>query len=292
MALFGILHYDGGDMKHEEGFLNENSDEHIYYQCWLPEGDVKALLLVVHGLAEHCGRYMNLVNRFVPLGYGVYSFDLPGHGKSHGKRVFINRFEDYTQTLAVFRDKVRALHNEALLFLVGHSMGSLVSTVFLANHQEGFAGAVLSGSGVVKIPDNISPFTIFAGKVFSVFMPKIGLIGLDVNGVSRDPSVVRAYVEDPLVHTGKTTARLAAEILRAMQRIPEIAVQITLPILLIQGGADRLVDPEGAKMLFETIQSSDKTIKIYEGLYHEIFNEPERDQVLGDMEQWLENHLH
>jgi acylglycerol lipase len=278
-------------MKHEEGFLNENSDEHIYYQCWLPESDVKAVLLVVHGLAEHCGRYMNLVNRFVPLGYGVYTFDLPGHGKSHGKRVYVNRFEDYTQTLAVFLDKVRAKHNETPLFLVGHSMGSLVSAVFLTRHQKNFVGAVLSGSGVFKVPDNISNATIFAGKVFSVLLPKIGLIGLDVDGVSRDPSVVRAYVEDPLVHTGKTTARLAAEILGAMKRIPEIAAQITLPILLIQGGADRLVDPEGARMLFETVQSSDKTIKIYEGLYHEIFNEPERDQVLSDVEEWLKNHL-
>ena len=278
-------------MKYEQGFLNENSNAHVYYQCWLPESRMKALLLVVHGLAEHGGRYMNLVNRFVPLGYGVFTFDLPGHGKSHGRRVFVNRFEDYTQTLAVFPDKVRALYDETPLFLVGHSMGSLVSTVFLADHQKGFSGAVLSGCGAVKVPDNISTATLFAGKIFSILLPKIGLIGLDVNGVSRDPLVVKAYVEDPLVHTGKTTARLAAEILRAMGGIPKIAAQITLPILLIQGGADRLVDPEGAKMLFKKVQSPDKTIKIYDGLYHEIFNEPERDQVLDDMEQWLENHI-
>lgn len=278
-------------MKHEEGFLDENSDEHIYYQCWLPEGDVKAILLVVHGLAEHCGRYMNLVNRFLPLGYGVYTFDLPGHGKSHGPRVFVNRFEDYIQVLALFLDRIRSLNHEAPLFLVGHSMGSLVSTVFLTRHQENFAGAILSGPGVVKVPDNISSATIFAGKVFSVLLPKIGLIGLDVNGVSRDPSVVKAYVEDPLVHTGKTTARLAAEILKAMQRFPQEAARITLPILLLQGGDDRLVDPAGAQMLFDAVQSPDKTLKIYEGLYHEIFNEPERDQVLDDMEGWLENHI-
>jgi len=279
-------------MKHEEGFLNENSDEHIYYQCWLPEGDLKAVLMVVHGLAEHCGRYMNVVNRFVPLGYGIYAFDFPGHGKSHGKRVFVNRFEDYTRTLSTFLEKVRSLHHEAPLFLVGHSMGSLVSAVFLLDRQEGFAGAILSGPGAVKVPDSISSATILAGKVFSVVMPKIGLIGLDVDGVSRDPSVVRAYVEDPLVYTGKTTARLAAEILKAMQRFPEEATRITLPILLLQGGGDKLVDPEGARMLFETVQSPDKTLKMYDGLYHEIFNEPERDQVLGDMEQWLESHLH
>ena len=278
-------------MEHEEGFLNENSDERIYYQCWLPEGELKAVLLVVHGLAEHCGRYMNLVDRFVPLGYGVYTFDLPGHGKSYGKRVFVNRFEDYTRTLDLFLDKVRALQSEVPLFLVGHSMGSLVSAVFLTHGQESFAGAVLSGIGAVKVPDSISSATLFAGKIFSVLMPKIGLIGLEADGVSRDPSVVKAYVEDPLVHTGKTTARLAAEILKAMQRFPEDSGLIALPILLLQGGADKLVDPTGAQMLFDTAGSSDKTLKIYEGLYHEVFNEPERDQVLTDMEQWLETHL-
>jgi acylglycerol lipase len=278
-------------MKHEEGFLNKNRENKIYHQCWLPEGDIKAVLLVVHGLAEHCGRYRNLVNHFVPLGYAVYGFDLPGHGKSYGKRVYVNRFEDYTQTLNAFLDEVRALNPEPPLFLVGHSMGSLVSAVFLTQRQEDFAGAVLSGCGVVKIPDNISPFTILAGKVFSVLMPKLGLIGLDVNSVSRDPSVVRAYVEDPFVHTGKTTARLAAEIVRTMQGIPGQANRITLPILLLQGGEDKLVDPAGAQMLFERVGSTDKTLKIYEGLYHEIFNEPERDQVLGDMETWLESHL-
>ncbi|MCD6294460.1 MAG: alpha/beta hydrolase [Deltaproteobacteria bacterium] len=149
-------------------------------------------------------------------------------------------------------------------------------------HEEGF----------LKVPDSISSATILAGKVFSAVMPKIGLIRLDADGVSRDPSVVRAYVEDPLVYTGKTTARLAAEILKAMQRFPQEAARITLPILLLQDGADKLVDPDGAGMLFETVQSSDKTLKMYDGLYHEIFNEPERDQVLGHMEQWLENHMH
>ncbi len=278
-------------MNHKTGFLNENEPNRIFHQCWLPEGEPKAVLLVVHGLAEHFGRYRNLIDHFVPLGYAVYGFDLPGHGKSHGKRVYVNRFEDYTQALDLFLNKIRDLHNTPPLFLVGHSMGSLVSTVFLIHRQKDFAGAVLSGCGAVKIPDHISSATIMAGKVFSVLLPKIGLIGLDVNGVSRDPSVVKAYVEDPLVHTGKTTARLAAEILRVMQGILGQANRITLPILLLQGGADKLVDPAGAQMLFEAVGSSDKTLKIYEGLYHEIFNEPEKDQVLSDMEQWLGNHL-
>ena len=278
-------------MNHETGFLNDNEGRGIFYQCWLPEGDLKAVLLVVHGLAEHCGRYMNLINRFVPLGYAVYGFDLPGHGKSHGKRVYVNRFEDYTEALARYLDQVRNLHGGTPVFLVGHSMGSLVSTLFLTQREQEFSGAVLSGAGVVKVSDSISSFTILAGKVFSLLLPKMGLISLDANGVSRDPSVVKAYVADPLVYTGKITARLAAEMLRAMQDTPGKANRITLPILLLQGGEDKLVNPAGAQMLFETVGSSDKTLKIYEGLYHEVFNEPERDQVLDDMENWLESHL-
>jgi len=108
--------------------------------------------------------------------------------------------------------------------------------------------------------------------------------------VSRDPSVVRAYVDDPLVYNGKTTARLAYELVKTMQRVTTEASRITLPMVILQGGADRLVDPDGARILYNTIGSSDKTLKVYDGLYHEVYNEPEHDLVLGDVEAWLEKH--
>jgi len=125
----------------------------------------------------------------------------------------------------------------------------------------------------------------------SKLMPKFGLIGLDADGVSRDPAVVQAYIDDPLVYTGKTTARLGAELLKSMQRITEEAARITLPILFMQGSADKMIDPGGAQMLYSTVGSTDKTIKNYDGLYHEVFNEPEHDRVLGDFEAWLDAHL-
>jgi alpha-beta hydrolase superfamily lysophospholipase len=127
--------------------------------------------------------------------------------------------------------------------------------------------------------------------VFSALIPKFGLIQLEAEGVSRDPAVVQAYVSDPLVYTGKTTARLAAELLEAMQRVTAEATRITLPILIVQGSADRLVDPGGAQMLVDAVSSADKAIEIYDGFYHEVFNEPERAQVLSDVEAWLEAHL-
>ena len=122
-------------------------------------------------------------------------------------------------------------------------------------------------------------------------MPKFGLIGLRADGISRDPAVVQAYIDDPLVYTGKTSARLAAEMLKAMQRVSAQAARITLPILILQGSEDKLVDPKGAQMLYDKVGSADKTYKLYEGLYHEVHNEPEHDLVLDDVGAWLEAHL-
>jgi len=129
------------------------------------------------------------------------------------------------------------------------------------------------------------------GKMLSALVPKYGLLPLDANGVSRDPAVVQAYVNDPLVYRGKMTARLAAEMLKAMLTVSAQAARITLPIMIVQGSADRLVNPAGARRLYDGVSSVDKQIKIYEGLYHEVFNEPEHDKVLQDVEIWLEAHL-
>jgi alpha-beta hydrolase superfamily lysophospholipase len=277
-------------MKHQEGFFKGVRDANIYFQSWLPESEPKGVLLIVHGLAEHSGRYMNVVNHFVPLGYAVYGIDHIGHGKSDGTRAYVKRFDDYRNTLKVYFDMIYRWQPDKPIFLVGHSMGGLISAVYLLDHQAELVGAVLSGA-VVKVPSNITPATLLLGKMLSALIPRFGLLGLDVNGVSRDPGVVRAYVSDPLVHTGKTTARLAAEMLKAMKYVSSQANKITLPIIIVQGSADKLVDPAGAQMLYDTVSSTDKEIRIYEGFYHEVFNEPEHDKVLRDVERWLEAHL-
>jgi len=280
----------GGRTKHQEGFFKDIRGVRIYFQRWLPEGEPRAVLLIVHGLAEHSGRYGNVVNHFVPLGYAAYGIDHLGHGKSEGERVYVKRFDDYTNTLKVYFDKIREWQPGKPIFLVGHSMGGLIGAVYLLDHQAELAGAVLSGP-LVKIPSNVTPATIFVGKILSALIPRLGLVGLEAEGVSRDPAVVQAYVSDPLVHRGKMTARLAAEMLQAMQTVSGQAARITLPILIVQGSADRLVNPAGAQMLYDAVSSTDKEIRIYDGFYHEVFNEPEHDKVLRDVETWLEAHL-
>ena len=277
-------------MDHREGFLKGVRDANIYYQRWLPEGKSKAVLLIVHGLAEHSGRYMNVVNHFVPLGYAVHSIDHLGHGRSDGTRVYVERFEDFTEPLKTYFDMVRGGHPDEPIFIVGHSMGGLISAAYLLDHQAELAGAVLSAP-CVQVPDSTSSTTILISKVLAAWLPRFGVMQLEAEGVSRDPAVVQAYVGDPLVYTGKITARMMAEVLKTMQRVTAEAPQITLPILLVQGSQDRLVDPHGARMLYNTMSSVDKTIKVYDGLYHEVFNEPEHVQVLGDVEAWLEARL-
>jgi acylglycerol lipase len=277
-------------MKHQEGFFTGVRDARIYYQYWLPKGEAKAVLLIAHGLAEHSGRYMNVVNHFVPLGYAVYGIDHLGHGKSDGTRVYVERFADYTDTLKRFFDMVRDWQPEGPIFLIGHSMGGLIGALYLLDHQAELTGAVLSGPAV-KVAGGIPPAVVFAGKVLSVVLPTFGVMGLEADGVCRDPAVVKAYCNDPLVCTGKITARWGAESFKAMRRIAADAGRITLPLLILQGGADRLVDPNGAQMLYAEVSSVDKTIKVYDGFYHEVFNEPEHDQVLRDVETWLEAHL-
>ncbi len=277
-------------MEHIEGNFKGVRNANIYYQAWLPVGEVKAVLLVVHGLGEHSGRYMNVVNHFVPLGYAVYGLDHIGHGRSDGDREIVASFEDFTDTLTIYFKMVRDWQKDKPVFLLGHSLGGGIVSYYLIDHQVDFKGAVISAPAV-KVGDSISAFTISMSKVLSKLAPKMGVQALDPANISKDPKVVQAYVNDPLVFHGMTPARLAAETLSAMQRIGAEAGRISLPFIIVQGGEDKLVDPSGAQMLYDLASSTDKTIKIYPGLYHEVFNEPERDIVLKDVETWLTAHL-
>ncbi|MFN2269885.1 MAG: lysophospholipase [Anaerolineae bacterium] len=277
-------------MDHIEGNFKGARNANIYYQAWLPDGDAKGVLLVTHGLGEHSGRYMNVVDHFVPLGYAVYGFDLVGHGKSEGAREVVERFTDYTDTLAIYYGMVKDWQAASPIFLLGHSMGGLIAPYYLLDHQADFKGAVISAP-LVKVSDDTSQLTIIMGKILSTLLPRMGLLALDANSISRDPEVVKAYVNDPLVFHGKTPARLAAELLKAMLHVMAEADRITLPFIVVQGSEDKLVDPSGSQMLYDKASSIDKTIKIYQGLYHEVFNEPERNRVLKDVEVWLAAHI-
>ena len=273
-------------MIHSDGQFKGACDVDIYYQTWLPEGEIKAAVLLVHGLGEHSGRYLNLVNRFVALGYSVYAVDHIGHGKSEGIRKHVDSFSDFSDTLDIYVERLKEWHGDKPLFLLGHSMGGLIAAHYLLKHQSLFTGAILSAPAL-KISDGIPQIKIVVGKFLARFFPKAGLLPIHPTRISRDLSVVQSYMDDPLIHKGKASARLASELVNAMQRVHEGAATFTLPMLIIQGTEDAIVHPQGSQEFYDGIASKDKTLKMYEGLYHEAFNEPEKEQVFNDVEQWL-----
>ncbi len=275
---------------HIEGTFKGHQGLTIYDQCWLPEGTLKAILLVVPGLAEHSGRYMNLVHFFVPRGYAICGLDHRGHGKSEGLRCHIDKFSDYLTDLKTFFDMIRDGHHGTDIFLVGHSMGATIALAYTVEHQKDLAGLVLSGAGL-KAGSSITPLQRAAVPIVSLLFPKMGVSVLDATAISQDKAVVDAYVNDPLVYRGKIRARLGAEMLKTIRKLPSQLPAITLPILIMHGTTDRLCDPEGSKLLYERAGSKDKTLKLYEGFHHEIFNEPGRSQVLADTAAWLDAHL-
>jgi acylglycerol lipase len=258
-----------------------------YYQAWLPEGDDKAIILIVHGVGEYCGRYINLVDHFVPLGYAVYGFDHIGHGKSSGEREFIKRFEDFTEPVQIFYEMIEDRYPGKSIFIYGHSLGALITLFHLLDHQASFKGAIISAPPV-KIPENISQLTISLGKVLSAVAPRTGILALDTSSLSHDPEIVAAYNNDPLVFHGKITACISAGMLRAMIRVNNEGSKISLPLFILQGSADRIVDPSGAKLLYDKVSSKNKILKIYEGLFHEVHNEPERLTMFNDLSTWLQ----
>lgn len=274
-------------MEYREGRFKGCKNFSLYYQNWRPQRNPKAILLVVHGLAEHSGRYSNLVNYFVPKGYIMYAFDHRGHGKSEGLRGHIDQFSDYLVDLKIFVDLIRSEHSNPKVFLVGHSVGGTIATAYAVNHQSELAGIILSAP-TLKVGSSVSRLNIVMARLLAVLLPKLGVAAIDASAISRDRVVVNAYVNDPLVYRGKIRARLGSELVNIIEKtLPSQMPSINLPILIMHATADRLSNPEGSRMLYQLVSSNDKTLKHYENLYHEIFNEPEHRQVLADMEAWL-----
>jgi len=273
-------------MERTEGTFKGDKGLNLFYQCWLPDTNPKAVLLIVPGAAEHSGRYTNLVNYFVPRDYAVCGLDTQGHGRSEGLRCYIDRFSDYIDDIKIFFDIVHQRYADRKIFLVGHSMGATIAVAYTVQHQRDLAGLIISGV-VLKLGSSISPVLKAVGPLISFLFPKMGVTVLDATAISQDKAVVDAYVNDPLVHRGKITARLGVEMVKTMDKLPSLIPQINLPILIMHGTEDRLSNPEGSPMLYGLVGSHDKTLKLYEGFHHEIFNEPGHLQVMADVEAWL-----
>ena len=254
---------------------------------WIPEAEVRAAFVLVHGLKDHSVRYDHAGYWLAGRGYAVYALDLRGHGESEGERFFVESFDEYVEDLAVFVSRVRGWEEEKPLFLLGHSMGGAVACSFVLNRRPDLQGLVLTAPAL-EPNENVSPVLILLAGVISRLFPRAPVTKVDVKSLSHLPAVVEAARKDPLSSERPAPARTGHEILKAMRHIREWAAEISIPLLVMHGTEDHLTNPRGSETFFKRAGSGDKTIKLYEGLYHEILNEPEREQVLGDIVHWTD----
>ena len=247
------------------------------------------MVVLAHGASEHGGRYAWVGERFAERGFALYAGDHRGHGRSDGPRALIDRMDNVVGDLNLVVDLAVGRHGGREPFLFGHSMGGAVALSYALAHQDRIRGLILSAP--LAILEAASPVTRLAGRVLSAVAPKLGVYTIDSTAVSRDPAVVRDYDADPLNHHGKLPARTVAELSAAIGSYSDRLGALTLPLLTMHGTDDRLVPPDASELVIERAGSADKSIIRYDGLYHELLNEPERGRVLDDIVAWIEARL-
>lgn len=261
----------------------------IVYRYW-PVDQPRATILLIHGLGEHSGRYQHVAEAFNAKGFTVLAPDHLGHGESPGTRVFVEQFDDYLTGVRECRAIIDQQCPGVPCFLLGHSMGGLIAGRLLLEDQQQYRGALLSGPAfAAEAPP--SGLVMFIGRLLAKIAPKAGMIALDASGVSRDPQVVAAYNADPLVNHGKITAALGVALFDAMAEVMSRAAEIKLPLLVMHGDADTMAAPKGSEQFAAAVSSSDKTLTLLPGLYHEIFNEPEGANIIAAYAEWIESRL-
>lgn len=272
--------------RHEEGRLQGRGGLELYWQAWLPDGEARAVVVIAHGVSEHSARYAHVGERFAAGGHATYALDHRGHGRSQGRRAVIDRMDHVVADLREFIGLAGDRHGDAPVFLLGHSMGGAVALAYALEHQEEISGLILSAP--LAALQAASPVTRIVARTLSALTPHFGVYAVDATAVSRDPEVVRDYVEDPLVHHGKLPARTVAELSRAVEGFPERVPSLHLPLLALHGTADTLTPLAGSLMVYERAGSDDKARETFDGLYHELLNEPERERVMDLIVAWID----
>jgi len=276
------VHHDAGTLTTQDGLT-------LATRHWSPHDRPRAVVLLVHGLSEHSGRYAHVATRLMLQDLAVYAYDHRHHGRSDGQpRAFVERFEALVEDLGLVLEWVREEAAGLPVFLLGHSMGGAVGAHYVARQgPRGLAGLALS-SPALRISGELAPFLQRIAGVVSRVAPHLATTGADRTSLSRDPAVMRAWDEDPLTYKGGVRARTGHLLLSACRDLLEDPSAFTLPLYVFHGTADRITDPAASEAFVARAPSEDKTLRLYEGGYHETMNDLERERVLDDLAAWLD----
>jgi alpha-beta hydrolase superfamily lysophospholipase len=259
----------------------------LYQRRWQPGGTPRAEVLLVHGFIEHSGRYAAAAESLVGHDWAVTAADLRGHGKSDGARCWVRSFDEYVDDLDLCFERTVALAAGRPLFLLGHSLGGLIAVLWYIRRRPTLNGLILSGPAL-EVNKQIFPWLQHLARVGSVLFPRLRLVRMGARNISRDPQVVTQFRDDPLVFHGRFPVRTGAEILRAGRLARGKFEAVRVPLLILHGTADRVAAVEASQDLFRRAVAADKTLRLYPGLYHEVLNEPEKEQVLKDLIEWID----
>lgn len=280
-------------MEQVKGTLTGAKSLRLVYASVLPEHAPRAIAVLVHGYGEHMGRYKHVVAALTERGYIVYTIDHRGHGESQGARANVERFGYFVDDLHQLVLRARAEYPDLPLLMIGHSMGGLIATHYALRHQRDLAALVLSGPAL-QIGDDVAPLLKKLSSVIARVAPSLPVTPASKSPesvLSRDPVVQEMFDSDPLCYTGKVRARMGYEMMRAAEEGRARASELRLPLLVMYGTEDKLVNPSGAKLLYQRASSADKTIKNWPDCRHEIFNELEKDEVITFMADWLDQRV-
>ena len=262
----------------------------IVYDVWTPDATPRAVVILSHGLGEHARRYDHVAQRFGRDGLLTYALDHRGHGRSGGKRVLAKDISEFTGDFDTLVGIATHEHPGVPRIVLGHSMGGGIVFAYGVEHPDNYDLMVLSGPAVAA-QTAVSPLLAWLAKTVGAIAPGLPLQQLDAGAVSRDPAVVDAYNTDPLVYHGKVPGGIARVLLLVGETMPQRAASLAAPLMVVHGSDDRLIPVEGSRQLVAAVGSSDVELKVYPGLYHEVFNEPEQDQVLDDVVSWINARL-
>jgi alpha-beta hydrolase superfamily lysophospholipase len=279
-------------MKTEQGWTQSSDGNRLFWRHHTTEGDARAALLFVHGLAEHSGRYLHVLDHFAGAGFDCWAYDYRGHGKSPGPRVHVRQFDEFLTDLEAARRLVGEARSDLPLFLVGHSQGGLIVLRGALKSPHGLEGIVVSSPFLGMHPDAAPSVPLhLVANIVSTFMPKAMFSKVaEPTVLSHDPRVAEAYIADPLVST-TVSARWFTSVIAAHADTLERASSLILPALVMQSGDDRLADPAATRSWAARAPAHLVEYVEWEGLYHEMFNEPEKEQVFERVESWLRGQL-